>query len=145
MSFNIPVILNLYDIEILKVSVSNMIVSNPTDWVSNWRIGLCGETAPKCDLILVFCFFVVSFCFGIFLEGGRLVSINLKFVFSGSSLVYSAKYGLKIWEAKTTFLPPPLPATASLPPTPFLGYLTYLLLTIYPFRIIFFIYFSHIF
>jgi hypothetical protein len=35
--------------------------------------------------------------------------INLKFVFSGSSLVYSGKYGLKKYEGhkKTLLLPPP--------------------------------------
>jgi hypothetical protein len=44
------------------------------------------ETAPKCDVFLVF-----------FIWGG---SINLKFVFSVSSLVYLEKYGLKKYEGQ---------------------------------------------
>jgi hypothetical protein len=72
-----------------------MIVSNPrlSKQLKNKSLWRNGETAPKCDLFLVW--------FGVFFGGG---SINLKFVFSGSSLVYSEKYF-----KKPTLVPTPPP------------------------------------
>jgi hypothetical protein len=61
-------LLNLYDIEVLLIRNSMQVIwsSQTPDWVSNWRISLfCGETAPTCDLILIWFFF----CF-FFLGGG---------------------------------------------------------------------------
>ena len=59
------------------------------------------ETAPKCDLFLVF-----------FIWGGG--SINLKFVFSVSSLVYLEKYGLKKYEGQKKH-------SCTAPPAPYLS------------------------
>jgi hypothetical protein len=62
----------------------------------------CGETAPKCDLFLVR-FFGGE---GVW-EGGFS---NLKFGFSGTSLVYSEKYGLKKSEGEKTHSCPNTPS-----------------------------------
>jgi hypothetical protein len=62
---------------------------------------------------------VIYFLIVFFLGGGG-ESINLKFVFSGSLLVYSEKYGHKKSQGqKKILLPQQPPATASMPLTPF--------------------------
>ena len=68
-----------------------MIVSNP-------RLSkqLKNKSVEKLHQNVIYLVFVlVGFFFWGGGGGGAEVSINLKFVFSGSSLVYSKKYGLK--------------------------------------------------